>query len=143
VNVTLTANEPATIYYSIDGSTPTTSSAVYTAPIPVTGIANVAFTIKYFAVDAGGNAETVKSGTWSIHAPDLKASVKINDGAAITTSTSVTLTLSADDALGVATMQFSNDGVNYSAEEPYAATKSWNLTPGDGNKAVYVRFRDK
>jgi hypothetical protein len=40
-------------------------------------------------------------------------------------------------------MQFSNDGVNYSAEEPYATSKAWTLSSGDGAKTVYVRFRDK
>jgi hypothetical protein len=139
VTVTLSANEPATIYYTTDGSTPTTSSAVYSNPIPLAATS----TVKYFAVDSAGNVEAVNSGTWTIHASDLVASIKINNGATTTKSTAVALTLNAFDPIGVATMQFSNDGVSYSAEEPYATSKVWTLSPVDGTKTVYVRFRDK
>jgi PKD repeat protein len=60
--VSLTANEAATVYYTLDGSTPTTSSAVYTAPLAISAGA----TLKYFAVDAAGNKEIVKSQSYSI-----------------------------------------------------------------------------
>ena len=143
VNVTLTADKPAIIYYTTDGSIPTTASAVYIAPIPVTNIAGASTTINFFAVDSAGNTEAVKSGTWIIHTQDLAARVQINNGAAVTNTTAVTLDLSATDPVGVASMQFSNDGVNWSAEEPYATVKPWTLAAGDGAKSVYVRFRDK
>jgi hypothetical protein len=58
INVTLTASEPATIYYTTNGSAPVYPVAgqtnVYTAPIPVS--ANT--TIRYFARDLAGNIET-------------------------------------------------------------------------------------
>jgi hypothetical protein len=60
--VTLTANETATIYYTLDGTTPTTSSTRYAAPISI----NSSRTLKYFAVDAAGNAESVKSQVYTI-----------------------------------------------------------------------------
>ncbi len=66
----------------------------------------------------------------------------INNGARATDSTSVNLTLNATDANGVAEMQFSNDNVVWSDSEPYAPTKSWTLSAGDGTKTVYVRFKD-
>lgn len=53
--IALLANEPATIYYTTDGSDPTTSSPVYVAPIPVAG----AFTLKYFARDSAGNSSGI------------------------------------------------------------------------------------
>lgn len=143
VNVTLTADKPAIIYYTIDGSTPTTASAVYIAPIPVTNISGASTTINYFAVDAAGNTEAVKSGTWIIHTLDMVAGMQINNGAAVTNTPAVTLKLSAADPVGVATMQFSNDGTTWSTEEPYATSKAWSLAAGDGVKSVYVRFRDK
>ncbi|MBJ6727650.1 chitobiase/beta-hexosaminidase C-terminal domain-containing protein [Geomonas sp. Red875] len=138
VAVTLTANEAGTIYYTTDGTTPTQASAVYTGPISVT--ANT--TIQYFSVDQAGNVEGVKSGTWTLHTADMVMSVKINNGATTTASNVVTLTLAATDPQGVSTMQFSSDGVNYSTEEPYATTKQWTLSPGEGPKTIYVRFRD-
>lgn len=138
LSVTLVANQPATIYFTIDGSSPTTSSAVYSVPIPVSATS----TIRYFAVDASGNIEAVRSGIWTIHTGDLAASMQINAGAARTNNPAVSLAISAFDAAGIATMQFSNDGVSYTAEEPYATGKSWTLAGDDGVKTVYVRFRD-
>jgi hypothetical protein len=60
--VVLSANEPATIYYTVNGTTPTTSSAVYSAPIAI----NATTTLKYFARDTAGNKEPVKSQTYTI-----------------------------------------------------------------------------
>ena len=55
--ITLAANEPATIRYTTDGSTPTTASPTYTAPI----VLSTNFTLRYFAVDTAGNASTPAS----------------------------------------------------------------------------------
>jgi len=69
--------------------------------------------------------------------------IVINGNATYTTTTAVTLTLSATDNSGtVAQMKFSNDNVTYTPPEPYATTKSWTLTSGDGTKTVYVKFAD-
>lgn len=64
-------------------------------------------------------------------------------GGAYTSAGTVTLTLSATDAAGVAAMMFSwNGGASWSPEEPYSTTKSWNLGVSDGLKTVYVKFKD-
>lgn len=68
--------------------------------------------------------------------------IKINNGAAYAKATAVTLTLNATDLNGVTEMQFSNDAVTWSAPEPYAGTKSWNLLFGDGTKNVHVKYKD-
>lgn len=68
-------------------------------------------------------------------------SVQINGGASVTGATSVSLMLSATDANGVATMCASNIS-SCSAWEAYATGKSWALPSGDGEKTVYVWFRD-
>ncbi|MBJ6799159.1 chitobiase/beta-hexosaminidase C-terminal domain-containing protein [Geomonas propionica] len=62
VNVTLTPNEPATTYYTLNGTTPTTSSAVYVSPIYVSSTT----TLKFFSKDVAGNVEVVKSVTYTI-----------------------------------------------------------------------------
>ena len=61
--VTLTANEPATIYYTTNGSTPTTSSTQYSAPI-VIGATTV---LKFFAVDTAGNPSGMYTATYTIN----------------------------------------------------------------------------
>ncbi len=61
ISITLTANETATIYYTVNGTTPTTASTRYTAPISLTGTT----TLKYFARDTAGNNETVKTATFT------------------------------------------------------------------------------
>ncbi|HEX7031627.1 MAG TPA: chitobiase/beta-hexosaminidase C-terminal domain-containing protein, partial [Nitrososphaera sp.] len=60
-SVTLSASEPATIYYTTDGSTPTIASTVYTAPISLT--ANTV--LKFFAVDSAGNAGPITTESYS------------------------------------------------------------------------------
>jgi len=65
VTVTLTVNEAATTYYTTDGSTPTTSSLVYSGPITISS----STTLKFFSVDTAGNAETVKTEVYTITPP--------------------------------------------------------------------------
>ena len=55
--VSLSADEPASIFYTTDGSTPTTSSTRYTSPI----VLNANVTLRFLAVDTAGNASTVVS----------------------------------------------------------------------------------
>ncbi len=62
VTVELVANEPATTYYTLDGSTPTTGSPQYSSPIFIT----VNTTIKFFSIDGDGNTENVKSASYNI-----------------------------------------------------------------------------
>ncbi len=46
-------------YYTTNGSTPTTSSTVYSAPFQVTALGTT--TVKFFSTDKAGNAEAVQS----------------------------------------------------------------------------------
>lgn len=95
-------------------------------------------------------SSTAPSGTGPVESPRVLAgdavpvgSITINGGAASTTSVEATLTLSATDNSGtVAQMKFSNDNFTYTSPEPYATTRPWSLTPGNGTKTVYARFAD-
>ncbi len=70
-------------------------------------------------------------------------SILINSGSATTTSSTVTLTLSASDAgSSVTGMKISNDGVTYSGEVAYTTSYQWTLTSGYGIKTVYALFKD-
>jgi hypothetical protein len=68
------------------------------------------------------------------------ATVSINNGAEYTNSTTVTLTVSAPDAVQ---MRFSNDNATWSDWETFAASKSnWNLTNTEGGQTVYAQFQN-
>jgi hypothetical protein len=63
--VTITSASPnVTIYYTTDGSTPTTASNVYTGPVVVTVLP--ATTLKAIAVRSGWSQSTVASATYSL-----------------------------------------------------------------------------
>lgn len=69
--------------------------------------------------------------------------ITINGDATYTNSTAVTLNLGCPVTLPNCTeVAFSDDGVTFSAYEPFVATKAYNLPAGDGTKTVYVRYRD-
>ena len=57
ISVDLNSNEPATVYYTTDGSIPSMESPVYTSPIVVSTTTE----IKFFAIDAAGNRELVRT----------------------------------------------------------------------------------
>ncbi len=75
--------------------------------------------------------------------------VTINGGDATTTLGNVSVAVPATDPSNVTSVRLSNtptldgggvltDGTTF----PYATPQSWNLTPGDGTKTVYVQWKD-
>ncbi|MFJ7406768.1 MULTISPECIES: S-layer homology domain-containing protein [unclassified Lysinibacillus] len=75
------------------------------------------------------------------HAPT--GTILINNGAVYTSSSNVTLTMTATDIEGEAIdMRFSNDGFTWSSWESKVSTKSWTLSSGDGSKTVYMQLKD-
>ena len=70
VGLTFESSEPATIYYTLDGSKPTTGSTVYKASGvredgEVISIGQTT-TVRWFGVDAAGNASPVKTAKFEI-----------------------------------------------------------------------------
>lgn len=68
-SVTLAADEPATIYYSVDGVMPSVGGAsTFSGASPVSGIQVSGDTtlLQYFAVDSAGNREPVRSATYVV-----------------------------------------------------------------------------
>ncbi|MEW5760062.1 MAG: LamG domain-containing protein, partial [Candidatus Thermoplasmatota archaeon] len=110
---------------------------------------------KQYSLPFGDGKKTVYYQGRSIHgvlssivSDDIKldttlptGSISINDGARYTNKNSVTLKLSANDANGIASMSFSDDGINW-LSEPYKSSKAYTLPGIDGEKEVYVKFRD-
>lgn len=103
-------------------------------------------TLEYWSVDKVANEELphrILTGI-KLDKTSPTGSVMINDGDTCTTSTSVTLTLTANDALsGIYQARFSNDGVwDTEPWEDFSATKTWLITSGDGTKTVYCQIDD-
>jgi hypothetical protein len=75
-SVELKANEAARIYYTTDGTTPTASSNLYTAPIVISATTN----LKFFAVDTAGNSEVDKNSVWYYVVPsgDINQDSKVD-----------------------------------------------------------------
>ncbi|MEW5705461.1 MAG: hypothetical protein AB1743_01465 [Actinomycetota bacterium] len=70
----------------------------------------------------------------------------INDREYATNTTTVSLSISAYDpepGTGVVEMMISNNyDFSGATWEAYATSRSWELTPGDGIKIAYIKFRD-
>jgi hypothetical protein len=96
------------------------------------------------AIDRAGNISTgiTRSARPLPEFNPPTGTIMINNDAAYTRNTTVTLTLNATDASGVSHMCISNTGT-CTAWGPYAAARSWILTAGDGMKTVNVWFRDR
>jgi len=143
VNLTITANDAT--YMKIDNNTnfvnmtswiPKSSTYRFRLPSGADGIRTVYLRVKD---DAGNIKTTSDTITLDTTAPsDLTLS--INNDAAYTNSTAVTLTVSASG--GPFRMYFSNTGTNWTGYT-YATSHSWQLTPGDGTKTVYYKTADE
>jgi parallel beta-helix repeat protein len=131
----------AETYYKINDG-PTKTVSINEQPHITTEGANN--TLEFWSVDNVGNEEShhILTGI-ELDKTAPTGSIIINNGDAYTTSTSVTLTLSAaDETSGISEMRFSNDNTAYTEWQAYAASKLWTLQDGDGTKTVYVQFRD-
>lgn len=98
--------------------------------------------------DQAGNVSTVVSDDIYYYLVDAQApnvSLKINDGASVTYTTAVKLTIDAKDDLTPSDqleMRFSTDFKNWTDWEKYQPYKQWGLSSGDGEKTVYVQVKD-
>jgi hypothetical protein len=102
--------------------------------------------------DGAGNWSAVSSDTIIYDSVALVGSVSINAGAAFTSTTAVSLDVTASDAgSGVDNVRIANvgtvdgDGVLNGAGAStvdYAATQPWTLTAANGTKTVYVQWQD-
>jgi hypothetical protein len=75
--VTLTASRPATIAYTTDGTDPSVSATAKTgaSPISVPLTAPAQVTLRFFAKDASGSAETPHGETYTLLVPTTPASI--------------------------------------------------------------------
>jgi Chitobiase/beta-hexosaminidase C-terminal domain len=106
-NVSLSsATTGATIYYTVDGSTPTHSSSVYGSPIVVNG---TSLTIRAFASATGFQDSPIVVGTYQIQgAPSPAATPTFTPASG--TSFSSTLSVSIADTTSGAAIYYTTDG---------------------------------
>ena len=126
-NVSLSTTTPgATIYYTVDGSTPTTSSAVYSAPIVVSA---ASLTIRAFAAASGYQSSPIVMGTYQIQGTAATPTFTPASGTSFTS----TLSVSIADATPSAAIYYTTDGSTpttasqlYSAPFTISATTTVN-----------------
>jgi len=133
----------AETYYKIsDGSTKTVSADGQ----PFIAAEGANNTLEYWSLDNFGSEETPHKVLTEIKLDKTapSGSVAINNDASYVNSASVTLTLTATDALsGVGQIRFSHDNSTWTAWETYSFSKIWTLTTGDETKTVYAQLKDK
>jgi hypothetical protein len=73
-----------------------------------------------------------------------KGAIQINGGLYSTTTPTVTLTLTASDLNGVKEMQLSVTNIDWATRtwEPFNGTKTVTLAAGQGNRSVWVKYKD-
>ncbi|MBI5664011.1 MAG: hypothetical protein HZC49_02805 [Nitrospirae bacterium] len=124
----------------ITGATATTATS-YT---PVSDLSGGAHTLYVQEKDTAGNWSNSGSHTILIDITAPSGTITINSGAASTNDPSVTMGLTCNDGTGsgCSQMQFSdNNGTSWTTPEAFSETKFWTLS-GDGDKTIYVKFKD-
>ena len=119
-SVTLTSSEAATIWYTLDGSDPTTSATrtPYNGPIAITANA----TLAYYAIDTAGNAGTIQTQTYTIDRYTLKI-IKYGKG------------------LGTVTSDLSGINCGSACSATYAAGATVTLTAVAGTNASFIGWK--
>jgi Malectin domain/Legume lectin domain/Chitobiase/beta-hexosaminidase C-terminal domain len=136
-----TATSGATIYYTTNGTAPTTSSTVYTAPIVV----NTTETIKALAAKSGFLNSSISTAAYTI-GTSTSSAIRVHSGGGAYTDTSGQVWTADQNFSGGKTsstthaIQGTSDPVLYQSER-YGAF-SYNFTVPNGNYTVLLKFAE-
>jgi predicted phosphodiesterase len=146
-SVVLSANEQATIYFTTDGTIPTTSSTVYTSAIGVSSNK----TLMYFAKDKSGNEGSVVTQVYIIEPDKTKPSVAILQPAAdsdvtVTDGEILVTGTASDSGTGINLVEVRLDKSQFMAATPKSEGdwSSWQATfsIADGEHQLVSRATD-
>jgi len=129
------ATSGATIYYTTNGTTPTTASTVYTAPIAVGGDGTTT-TIKAIAVKSGLTDSTEADATYTIAyqtaaTPNIAVSGTLDTGNIYTSALTITMTSSAG-----ATIYYTTNGTTPTTASSVAAGPITISAPFTGTQTI-------
>lgn len=135
-NVTLSTTTPgATIYYTIDGSTPTISSSVYSSAIYVGSTT----TLQAIAVAAGYANSAVMSEVYTINLPVAATPTATPGGGSYTSAQSVTLSTTTPGAA----IHYTIDGLTPTVSSPtYSSALSISVTTTVQAIAIVAGYQD-
>ncbi len=146
--VELTLSEPATIYYTLDGTNPLTSSSVYQSPLTIASDT----TLKFMAIDPASNQSAIETRVYTIGEPEnLEVTVTTSQGAplsslkvyAFTESGACTGTYDVTDENGTAL--FDPDSFapgSYKFRADYLGSRFWTNPipiPGTGSLNLTIQ----
>jgi hypothetical protein len=148
ITLTLTYSDPGSgvsqVRYSNDGSTWSSWESASSTKTWSLNSGDGTKTVYYEIRDNGGHISITYSDTIGLDTATPRGNIQINNGAAYTNLSTVNLNLLAqDDGSGVTQMCFSNDWGAWTTWEPYSTSKSWNLSTGEGEKTVLVKYKDQ
>lgn len=139
-SVSLSANETATIYYTTDGSTPTTSSTQYSTAISITATT----TLKFFGKDTAGNSSTMQSVTYTINITDTTppaAPTGLSSGTPTSSSVPLSWTISSSGDVTAQKIEYSTDGANFTVFSSSVNPSSTSTTVTGLAAATAYTFR--
>ncbi len=138
----VTVNGHAASYAAHEGSSYEYTYTV-TPSIDVDGPASLSIT----ATDVLGQIGSSESaGLLAIDMTPPAGTIVIDENAPFTRVTDVQLKLTADEGAsgsGVIEMRLSDDGENWGAWQAFSEMLSWELSPGQGYKDIFVSLRDR
>jgi hypothetical protein len=137
----LSVNEPAIVYYTTDGSLPTTQSLVYLQPIIPDG--QLPLDVQFFAIDAAGNSNTVQR----YPSPVTDLVLAVSAASPQVAGISVTFTASVSGGSGPYEFYFNwynPNNASWYVGRDYNLSGSWTwdtngLEPGEYSVRVWAR----